>query len=266
MPGELYAAGQESSWIECGPITPMVHYSSSMESSEQINAALEKLRSMLESPSDEASIRLPPERQLVELLGVGRRTIRVALDILEKEGLIWRKQGQGTFGGQPAPLAGMPAMRLAEHTNPLEVMDVRIEIEPALARMAAARATPALIQQLERLALKAEQSTDAASWERWDSAFHAKIADASGSQLFIAIMAMINGIRQSPSWRQFRARIRSNGQTALSIEQHAAILDAIRRLHPLDAEAAMRAHVTSLRDAVIAEIGGGAKAGIPMEA
>ncbi|WP_188825780.1 FadR/GntR family transcriptional regulator [Brucella endophytica] len=226
---------------------------------------MEKLRSMLESPSDEASIRLPPERQLAELLGVGRRTVRQALDVLEEEGLIWRKQGQGTFGGQPAPLVDMAAKRLAEHTNPLEIMDVRVEIEPALARMAAARATPALIQQLERLALKAEQSTDAASWERWDSAFHARIAEASGSQLFIAIMEMINGIRQSPSWRQFRARVRSNGRNALSVEQHAAILDAIRRFHPLDAEAAMRAHVTSLRDAVIAEIGGVAKASPPTE-
>ncbi|WP_420963389.1 FadR/GntR family transcriptional regulator [Brucella sp. IR073] len=236
----------------------MVHYSSSVDSGDEIGAALEKLRSMLESPSNEASIRLPPERQLVELLGVGRRTVRSALDILEEEGLIWRKQGHGTFGGQPA-FPGMPAKRLAAHTNPLEIMDVRIEIEPALARMAAARATPALIQQLERLALKAEQSTDAVSWERWDSAFHAKIAVASGNQLFIAIMEMINGIRQSASWRQFRARVRSNGRNALSVEQHAAILDAIRRFHPLDAEAAMRAHVTSLRDAVIAEIGGVAR-------
>jgi len=226
----------------------------------KFDLALKQLRTMLAAISDEEGTRLPSERELALSFGVGRRAVRSALEVLEEEGRIWRRQGQGTFGGQPSPFHGVAAKNLADHTNPLEIMDVRIEIEPALARMAAARATPTLIQQLERLAHQAEQSDDVASWERWDSAFHSKIAAASGNQLFIAIMGLIDGIRQNEAWLQFRTRVRSSGRTALSVEQHNAILDAIRRFHPLEAEMAMRVHLTSLRDSVIAEIGGAAKA------
>lgn len=221
--------------------------------------ALSRLRSMLVAHDNHGELRFPPERELAARFCVGRRAIRAALDILEEEGLVWRKQGQGTFGGERRPMGNGFAKGIAEFTNPIEVMDVRIEIEPALARMAAARATPTLVDQLERLALKAERSTDVVSWERWDSAFHNKIAAASGNHLFITIMAMIDEIRRNEAWQQFRARVRSSGRNALSVAQHQAILDAIRRFHPHDAEEAMRTHLVSLRTAVIGEIGGVAK-------
>ncbi|MDM7850122.1 FadR/GntR family transcriptional regulator [Pseudochrobactrum kiredjianiae] len=221
--------------------------------------ALEKLRALLADQGADQESRLPSERDLAAKFNVSRRALRAALDILEHEGQIWRRQGQGTFSGERRPTGNMPVNQIATFTNPIEVMDVRIEIEPALARMAAARATPALIEQLEKLAQKAEQADDVASWEKWDSAFHSKIADASGNQLFIAIMSIIDEIRRNEAWQQFRARVRSTGRNSLSVTQHNAILDAIRRFHPLDAEEAMRTHLISLREAVVEEIGGFAR-------
>ena len=225
--------------------------------------ALDNLRRLLANQSPDKENRLPSERELATRFNVSRRALRIALDVLEDEGQIWRKQGQGTFSGERRPVGNMLAKQIADFTNPIEVMDVRIEIEPALARMAAARATPALVEQLERLAQKAEQSTDVATWEHWDSAFHSKIADASGNQLFIAIMGIIDEIRRSGSWQQFRTRVRSTGRNTLSVAQHDAILDAIRRFHPRDAEEAMRTHLISLREAVIGEIGGVARTQAP---
>ncbi|MGQ5717538.1 FadR/GntR family transcriptional regulator [Pseudochrobactrum asaccharolyticum] len=228
--------------------------------SQNSDFALEQLRALLANQTSDQEHRLPSERELAARFNVSRRALRAALDILENEGQIWRRQGQGTFSGERRPTGNMPVNQIATFTNPIEVMDVRIEIEPALARMAAARATPALIEQLEKLAQKAEQSDDVASWEKWDSAFHSKIADASGNQLFIAIMSIIDEIRRNNAWQQFRTRVRSTGRNSLSVTQHNAILDAIRRFHPLDAEEAMRTHLISLREAVIEEIGGVARA------
>lgn len=228
--------------------------------SQNSNFALEQLRALLADQTSDQEHRLPSERELATRFNVSRRALRAALDILEDEGQIWRRQGQGTFSGERRPTGNMPVNQIATFTNPIEVMDVRIEIEPALARMAAARATPALIEQLEKLAQKAEQADDVASWEKWDSAFHSKIADASGNQLFIAIMSIIDEIRRNNAWQQFRTRVRSTGRNSLSVTQHNAILDAIRRFHPLDAEEAMRTHLISLREAVIEEIGGVARA------
>lgn len=225
----------------------------------QSEQALIRLRALLADRSSSGTPRIPPERDLAETFGVGRRAVRTALEILEEEGVVWRRQGRGTFIGRPAALNGTNARKLAGHTNPIEVMDVRVEIEPALARMAAARATPKLIQQLEKLAAKAAQAVDTPEYEQWDAAFHAKIAAASGNQLFIAIMELIDGIRHNGPWQDFRKRMRSSGRMALSVKQHEAVIDAIRRFHPLDAEAAMRTHLTSLRDMVLAEIGGSNK-------
>lgn len=213
--------------------------------------AVKRLRVLLGAVPSDGELRLPPERELAEEIGVGRRALRSALDILEDEGLIWRRQGKGTFGGSQQVSSTLRVNNLAEFTNPLEVMEVRIEIEPVLARLAATKATPALIQQLERLATKAGESNDTDSWELWDGAFHRKIAEAAGNQLFILFMGMIDQIRQNDAWRHFRERTRSAGRTTLSIQQHEALIEAIRRFHPAEAEAAMREHLMSLRAALI---------------
>ena len=46
--------------------------------------------------------RLPPEKQLAEGLGVSRGTLRLALERLESNGEIVRRQGSGTFVGRVA--------------------------------------------------------------------------------------------------------------------------------------------------------------------
>lgn len=45
--------------------------------------------------------RLPTERQLAETLGISRPTLRQALELLEKDGLIERRQGSGTYVAEP---------------------------------------------------------------------------------------------------------------------------------------------------------------------
>ena len=46
--------------------------------------------------------RLPPERHLSDQLGLSRATLRKALDALERDGVIWRHVGKGTFGADGA--------------------------------------------------------------------------------------------------------------------------------------------------------------------
>ena len=95
--------------------------------------ALQKLRMMIDGRDFGPEGRLPPERELSASLGVGRRTLRQALEVLETEGRIWRRQGQGTF------CEGPPARRghfgdMGSRTNPEEIMEVRLRIEPQLGK------------------------------------------------------------------------------------------------------------------------------------
>jgi GntR family transcriptional regulator len=58
---------------------------------------LDRIESGELSPGD----RLPPERELSELLSVNRMTVRRALRMLEGQGLLIRRQGAGTYVAKP---------------------------------------------------------------------------------------------------------------------------------------------------------------------
>jgi DNA-binding FadR family transcriptional regulator len=114
--------------------------------------ALERLRAMIDRMRVAGQEQLPAERDLAETIAVGRRAVRRALEVLEAEGRIWRRQGSGTFIGAGPNLAAQGAPALAEASNMLEVMEVRLRIEPALAQLAALRASPAEIAGMRDLA------------------------------------------------------------------------------------------------------------------
>lgn len=67
----------------------------SRESLPEVTAG--RLRSMIHSGSLSPGYRLPNELELAEAMGVSRGTIRAALHLLQQQGLIWRRQGVGTF-------------------------------------------------------------------------------------------------------------------------------------------------------------------------
>src|SRR3546814_12846119 len=81
------------------------------------------------------------ERELAEALGVGRRAVRRALEVLEAEGRIWRRQGAGTFIGTCPQHPEHQLKKLPAVSNMLEVMEVRLRLEPAPAQLAALPAT-----------------------------------------------------------------------------------------------------------------------------
>jgi DNA-binding FadR family transcriptional regulator len=213
--------------------------------------ALERLRALLDRIPPGQELQLPPERALAVDIGVGRRAVRRALEVLEAEGRLWRRQGKGTFAGaSPAPHTGF-VNALTARTSLLEVMEVRLEIEPGLARLAALRGTAEQIDRLAHLAARTASAEDADGRELWDSALHRKIAEAAGNQLFIALIDVIDRIRQDAQWRHLRERARSVQRTKLYIAQHDEIVAAIRERHPAEAEAAMRRHLLTLRDGLL---------------
>jgi GntR family transcriptional regulator len=58
---------------------------------------LDRIESGELTPGD----RLPPERELSEMLSVNRMTVRRALNMLEGQGLLLRRRGDGTYVAQP---------------------------------------------------------------------------------------------------------------------------------------------------------------------
>jgi DNA-binding FadR family transcriptional regulator len=74
---------------------------------------LTKLRQLIANGGLGSGGRIPPERTLANEMGVGRRSLRRALEILEQEGQITRHQGRGTFvQDKSTPVAAPTVLRL----------------------------------------------------------------------------------------------------------------------------------------------------------
>jgi DNA-binding FadR family transcriptional regulator len=216
--------------------------------------ALRQMRALLDERAGlDHDRQLPPERALAAQLGVGRRTLRRALEVLEAEGHIWRHQGKGTFIG-PRPSRGeVSLVELSRRTNPLEVMEARLEIEPALARLAALRASNGDIERLKHLAQKTESFADGDSDSRelWDGAFHRAIAEAAGNSLLFAFVDVVDRIRQDPTWRRLREQARAPAGQRGYVAQHHRVVAAIAARDAGEAETAMRDHLEAVRASVL---------------
>lgn len=201
---------------------------------------------MLETGLSGTGGRLPTERDLSAAMAVGRRSVRRALEQLEADGLIWRKQGKGTFAGLPPDPTQVLAAEIVGETNILEVMEARLCIEPALAAMCAKVALPADIERMRNLARRTVEATDPDSIELWDGSLHRLIARTAGNRPLLTAFSLIDEIRANQNWRGLRSKARSLETLKISDREHHAMIDLIEAGDPAGAEAAMRAHLQTL--------------------
>ncbi|PKU21808.1 FadR/GntR family transcriptional regulator [Telmatospirillum siberiense] len=228
------------------------------DGAQNSNLALAEIRRLIDRLIAAGDQRLPPERRLAEDFKVGRRAVRRALEVLDAEGVLRRRHGSGNFialrSGPPVaePPGETALFDIAERSTPIEVMEVRLHVEPALARLAALKARRDDIEQLRRLADKAAASEDADGHELWDGAFHRKIAQAAGNSLFLALFDAVDHVREHQPWRVLRQRARSQARHAVYIEHHERIVQAIAARDAMAAGAAMREHLRALQEALTA--------------
>lgn len=237
------------------PIVELVRTTERMarlQSQENSNYALDGLRKLLASNELEKEGKLPTERALSLRLGVSRRSIRRALEVLEAESQIWRRQGSGTYAGRQPDGWSDHVETIVAGTNFMEIMEVRLRIEPQLAQLAAMRAKGNEIARMRELAQKILESDDADSRELWDGALHRQIAQSAGNLFFLTIFDVINRVRQDEAWQIIRERARSaNDTVSVSYTQHITIIDAIAVRDPMKAGEAMRQHLLMLQERLI---------------
>ena len=94
---------------------------------------------------------LPPERELVRILGVSRDSVRNAIRTLELMGLLEPRQGIGTVVCSPAakPANPLATRSLEKRKMVAELIDVRKMIEPPLAARAALHVSRDAIADME---------------------------------------------------------------------------------------------------------------------
>mgnify|MGYP001809676219 CR=1 FL=1 len=190
--------------------------------------------------------RLPPERVLAATLGVGRAELRKALAVLERQGALWRHVGKGTFlGARPVAAIGDLA-QLASASSPPSVMQARLALEPALARLAALHASAA---QLLEIAARATAPATRPTWrqfENFDAQFHRAVAEAACNPVLLHLYDTLAALRRAVTWTRHRAAPVGPPGNHHPWTDHAAIARAIAARDGAAAEAAMHAHLATV--------------------
>ena len=112
--------------------------------------------------------------------------------------------GRGTFIGS-SPAAGAEDLsRVSAATNPAEIMEARLILEPKLASLAALRATKNELAAMEACLKKSKEAGDTAEFEKWDELLHGSIAKATDNSLLISLFTVIQQMRQSDIWGRLK--------------------------------------------------------------
>jgi DNA-binding FadR family transcriptional regulator len=221
---------------------------------QQFEIALKHLRAAIAAGDIAESGRLMPERLLASDLGISRRAVRRALDVLEDEGVLTRRQGHGTFvaGNGTAAPAVDPLARLHALNNPIDVIEVRLTLEPALARLAAMRASQCDIERLVKIAEETGAAASPMEYERADAAFHRRIAEAARNPVFLTLFEAIMTVVEQATWRQGRETGHCINNQAIYAQRHRDIAQAIAARNGELAQERMRSHLGRVQQQLLA--------------
>lgn len=210
---------------------------------------VEQISSMIRSQALLPGEKLPSERTLSVELGTGRQCLREALSVMEVLGLIEVKKGRGTFIREDAP-ANLEAASLdrEDFGNPYEVMEARKAVEPRTAALAAKRAEPRDIEEMEDIV--AEMAELVARNEHpgaADKRLHLTIARASGNRVLQKLMSVIIDNMGKRLWVTLKERsLQTGGRNERYYEEHIRLVRAIKQGNAAAAERLMLRHLNGI--------------------
>ncbi|WP_036372533.1 FadR/GntR family transcriptional regulator [Neomoorella thermoacetica] len=203
------------------------------------------------SPGD----RLPAERELAEMLGVSRTSVREALKMLAAEGLVSIRHGQGAFISEQDPDEYLK--RFASHLpvnreTVLDLFEVREVLEPQAARWVAERGTQGDIQELASMVITTKEQLGRLRSGRLsllaghDSNFHYRLAQAAGNIVLVRLMHSLLGLLADSRSRSLAIP----GRGERSVDEHYEIVQALLHRDANGAAAAMLRHLKDVREQV----------------
>ena len=135
-----------------------------------------------------AGDKLPNEFKLAEMFGVGRSTVREAVKLLVSRNVLETRRGSGTYVVTTAKGLSDPLnLRSVQDKNALalDLVNVRLLLEPGMAEMAALNASDEDIERIQRLCDRVESKIHSGDlYIEDDIAFHTCIAESSNCLLY----------------------------------------------------------------------------------
>ena len=201
---------------------------------------IEYLKEQIVSRKIAPGERLPVEEALAENMGVGRGTVREALRVLVHLGLVERRNN-GTYVTENSAAKELqiePSM----YRDLIEVMEVRLVVEPAMAEFAAQRGDQEMIDKIgEELEAMRERNEDVESFLLHDTIFHDFVSNASGNMLFRNFLSGFSSLMSKNQEIVLKERFEHIMPKSLSF--HEKIYNAIREGNGMEASRQMKKHI-----------------------
>jgi GntR family transcriptional regulator, transcriptional repressor for pyruvate dehydrogenase complex len=147
------------------------------------------LHDMIVSGQLKQGDKLPSQDSLAQQFAVSRNTVREAINKLSVMGLLTSRQGIGTvvnIGSPTSYMASLSEHLLLQPATVRDFLEARVIIEKATVRLAAMRATPEDIAELEGIVAAQKEALEKANVKAFieqDVAFHVALAKAGGNQV-----------------------------------------------------------------------------------
>ena len=193
--------------------------------------------------------KLPSENEISRAFNVSRPVIREALLRLQADGLVYSRQGAGSF------VKARPPESLIKFTSPSDIsgllrcFEARLPLEGAAAALAAQRATEEEVETIRKTLVAMEEAMEKGEIaDKADFDFHMAIANATGNEFYVSILgtlhtAMRSGMRVALNLTKAGSKQRMRKVQ----EEHRTIYDAISLGDVTAADLAMRYHIQSAR-------------------
>ena len=215
-----------------------------------------RLREMIHSGELSAGDKLPPERDLAKILGVSRPTLRAGIRSLSAVGILFSKQGAGTFvaARDESPTLDGSSLRMLSALHGFtsdEMFEARLALEMSIAGLAAKRVTSEQMTTLaEEIAGMYASLNEPEQYLVHDMRFHQIVAAASGNRILTSLMNMVATILF-----EYRSKtVKRATDLKESAEQHHNIYRALRDHDHEGAEQAMHDHLVETQRAQRLEV------------
>lgn len=192
--------------------------------------------------------RLPAERELATSHNVSRPTVREAIIALEVQGLVEVKVGSGAYVRRLPGKEDLPGFNITA----FELTEARLLFEGEAAALAATQASDEELDGIAALVEAiAKENQQADGTEKSDREFHLAIARATrNTAIFEAIEHLWDVRSSSPEAALLHEKAR-NANIKPIVDEHTAVLAALRARDPNAARAAMRAHLAQVIDSLL---------------
>ncbi|GEM_PF-5401720 len=213
---------------------------------------LEKIQTMIQKDQLSPGQQLPTETELVDAFGVGRSSVREALQVLEHVGILQMRRGVGRFVSEDVHVLsnGLNWIKTLKVASAVNILEARVAVEVATTRLAAERATDYDVEILEGILNEMKQATSMDDVFAREQQFHRRLAQVCNNPVLSGLASMLFDMVREDA-EEFLRTMPYTRQHTLKV--FGDLLEALRNHDPRIAANAMSEHLSLSKEALISD-------------